>query len=134
MVPKSHWLLHLPSVLSRFSKLLNCFCLERKHRVAKRYATDLTKTKSGSQSSLLKEVTNHHFGQLQQPDSLSFDVGLVDPKAPSRALKLMFKPQLSMTSIRSDGAMKQDSAQWLHVRRVMWFSSRLQIMVASRLA
>ena len=76
--------------------MLNCFCLERKHRVAKRYATDLTKTKSGSQSSLLKEVTNHHFGQLQQPDCLSFDVGLVDPNAPSRALKLMFKSQLSI--------------------------------------
>jgi hypothetical protein len=96
MVPKFHWLLHLPGVLSRFLKLLNCFCLERKHRVAKRYATDLTKTKAGSQASLLKEVVNHHFGQLHQPECLSFDVGLVNPKAPSRRLKLMFKSQLSI--------------------------------------
>ena len=64
--------------------------------MAKRYATDLTKTKAGSQASLLKEVNRHHFGQLHQPECLSFDVGLVNPKAPCRRLKLMFKSQLSI--------------------------------------
>ena len=96
MVPKFHWLLHLPSVLRRFGSLLNCFCLERKHRVAKRYATDLTKTKGNNQSSLLKEVTSHHFGQLSNPGCFSFGVGLVDPKAPSKAMKRMLLSELSI--------------------------------------
>ena len=40
MTTKFHWLLHFHHQLegSRFKKFLNCFCLERKHRVPKRYA------------------------------------------------------------------------------------------------
>ena len=96
MVPKFHWLLHLPGVLSRFSNLLNCFCLERKHRVAKRYATELTNPKASRQASLLKEVTCHHFGQLSNHDCFSFGVGLVSPKAPSRRMKGMLKSEMSI--------------------------------------
>jgi len=90
MTPKFHWLLHLPSVLRRFMKLLSCFCLERKHRVAKRYATELANTSSRTASSLLQEVVSHHFVQLNHPDSFSFGVGLVGAKAPSTAMKKVF--------------------------------------------
>ena len=42
-IPKFHWLLHFREQL-----LLNCFCLERKHRVPKRYAGDLENTSKTS--------------------------------------------------------------------------------------
>ena len=37
MIPKFHWILHYHR-----QQLLNCFCLERKHRAPKRYAGDIT--------------------------------------------------------------------------------------------
>ena len=40
LIPKVHWLLHLPAQMLRNNgKLLNCFCLERKHRTAKAHAS-----------------------------------------------------------------------------------------------
>ena len=92
--PKFHWLLHLPSVLRKFSRLLNCFCLERKHRVPKRYATELTNT--SSRTALLMEVTSHHLGQLSEPDSFRFSVGLVGARAPSKATKQSLARNLSI--------------------------------------
>jgi len=56
--------------------------LERKHRVPKRYATELTNTSSKNGAALLMEVTSHHFGQLRE-DGFSFEVGLIGGKAPS---------------------------------------------------
>ena len=44
LTPKCHWLLHLPDALRRFGRLLGCFVLERKHRMPKRYATELQNT------------------------------------------------------------------------------------------
>jgi hypothetical protein len=61
MTPKAHWLLHVPSQLRRFGRLLNCFCLERKHRVPKRYATELKNIAHCAAASLLKESICHHF-------------------------------------------------------------------------
>ncbi len=61
MTPKAHWLLHLPAQLRRFGRLLNCFCLERKHRVPKRYATELKNIAHCAAASLLKESICHPF-------------------------------------------------------------------------
>ena len=44
MMPKFHWLVHLPTHLERFSCLPTCWVHERKHRVAKRYASDIKNT------------------------------------------------------------------------------------------
>lgn len=51
MVPKFHWMLHFWRQLKRFQKMLACFCLERKHRVPKRYASELT--------NISKKTANH---------------------------------------------------------------------------
>ena len=77
MVPKFHWLLHLHKQLKLNGKLLNCFCLERKHRVAKRYAGELSNISKQNSRSLLMEVTSHHLGQLNHPHCFDFGVGLV---------------------------------------------------------
>jgi hypothetical protein len=85
MTPKFHWLLHFASLLFRYPFLLMCFCLERKHRVAKRYAGELTNPSITSSESVLKEVVSHHFGQLKSPTSFDYSAGLVGPRAISKA-------------------------------------------------
>jgi hypothetical protein len=77
MTPKFHWLLHFAKILARFGVLLNCFVLERKHRLPKRYATDLANTSRHPSVGLLSEVVNHHLSQLDDPEAFSFHVGLV---------------------------------------------------------
>ena len=90
--PKFHWLLHLPECLLRFGLLLNCFVLERKHRTAKRYATDITNTSKNPSKSLLAEVLCHQFGMLLDPQAFNFEVGLVGGrKAPKAARKLILE-------------------------------------------
>ena len=91
MTPKFHWLLHMHRYIgkwgTRFLGLLNCFCLERKHRVPKRYATDLTNTSNHQSKSLLMEVTSHHIGQLRSTSACDFSIGLIDPKKPSKRIR-----------------------------------------------
>ena len=90
MIPKFHRLLNFPAQLSatKFGKLLNCFCLERKHRVAKRYAEQITNTSGKTAASLIMEVTCHNLGQLSNNSAVfSFTVGLVDGKPPSKAAR-----------------------------------------------
>ena len=96
MTPKFHWLLHFPDILKRMRALLMCFCLERKHRMPKRYATDLTNVTKGSGASLLKEVTSHHFGQLSQPNAFNFAIGLVNGRSPSKAMKVVLARELGV--------------------------------------
>ena len=80
-IPKFHWLLHFHQQL-----LLNCFCLERKHRVPKRYAGDLKNTSRDASKSLLMEVICHHLGQLADSNTLNFKVGLVNGHACTKKL------------------------------------------------
>ena len=90
LTPKCHWLLHLPETLGRFGRLLNCFCLERKHRWAKRYATDLQNTSGRASTSLLSEVVCHQMASLTAPGSFMFDIGLVDGRAaPKKTRRLV---------------------------------------------
>ena len=96
MSPKFHWLLHLPGVLRKNGKLLNCFCLERKHRTPKRYATELANTSYRTKASLLMEVTSHHFSQLNEDSAFCFSVGLVDQRPPSKTMKTLLKNTLAI--------------------------------------
>jgi hypothetical protein len=96
MTPKFHWLLHFTRMLVRFKCLLMCFCLERKHRVAKRYATELTNISKNSSASLLMEVTSHHFSQLEAPASFDFSVGLIDAKKLTKAAQRALARELTL--------------------------------------
>ena len=75
LTPKCHWLLHLPKALRRFGRLLNCFVLERKHKMPKRYATDLQNTSRAPTISLLSEVVCHNLAALAAQD-FNFDIAL----------------------------------------------------------
>ena len=90
-IPKFHWLLHFHQQF-----MLNCFCLERKHRVPKRYAGDLTNTSRRPSRSLLMEITSHHLAQLSDKDTLNFKIGLVNGKACTNKLKKSILDMLDM--------------------------------------
>ena len=64
MTPKFHWMLHFGDHLRKHSWLLNCFVLERKHRVAKRYATEMKNKGKTANSSLIMEITSHHLAAI----------------------------------------------------------------------
>ena len=96
MTPKFHWMLHFWRQLLNSKKMLSCFCLERKHRVPKRYATEIKNISKGSSKSLLMEVVSHHLGQLRKPDAFSFEVGLVGGSIASKRIKQLLSDELEL--------------------------------------
>ena len=52
----------------------------------RRYATAVQNTQ-GFEHSVLTDVTCHHIAALQIPEALSFELGLVNPRRPSPAIK-----------------------------------------------
>ena len=101
MVPKFHWMLHFWKGLARFKHLLNCFCLERKHKVPKRYATDIANISKKASESLLMEVTSHHLHQIDEPDAFDFSIGLVRGSKGSRRTTSLLVHELELDA---DGA------------------------------
>ena len=88
MQPKFHKLLHFIFELTAFGSLPNCFVLERKHRVAKRFASSNTATNRNYSAACLREVTAHHLANLQRDESVHFveDACLIEPKQPAKKL------------------------------------------------
>jgi len=86
LTPKSHWMLHYPEVLQKMGRLFNCFCLERKHRVPKRYAEGITNISKHASMSILKEVVCHQLASAKKPGAFGFSIGLIGGRpAPKRA-------------------------------------------------
>ena len=96
LTPKFHWLLHLAGVLHKRGMLLNCFCLERKHRTPKRYATELANTSAATAKTLIMEVTSHHFGQLNDDAAFCFALGLINPRPPSKKMIRLLHSELNI--------------------------------------
>ena len=81
--PKFHWTLHFGDCLRRNGFLISCWTLERKHKVPKRYGSEI-RNLSMYDKGLLQEVTCHHMGQLSDPNTFAFDTtGLVQPRSAS---------------------------------------------------
>ncbi len=80
MIPKMHWLLHLPAQFERWGTLFACFVNERFHKFPKQYATEIQNTSNDAGRSLLKEVVCHCMANVSAPGALNFDVHLVHPR------------------------------------------------------
>ena len=104
MTPKFHWLLHIPNQLRMFGFLMACFCLERKHRVPKRYATDVTHPSQNSSKTLLMETSSHHLGQLIAPNAFNFSLGLVNGSRPSKRILQVISNALEIDQDGGDAA------------------------------
>ena len=91
LIPKFHWLLHMPETLQRYGKLLNCFALERKHKVAKRHAGETTARSKRTSTYLLSEVICDHFASLEA-HGFNYDPSLVRGyAAPKKTRSLLLK-------------------------------------------
>jgi len=88
--PKFHWLVHLPRHLEQFGCLPTCWVHERKHRMVKRYASDICNT-TVYEKSILGQVTSHHLSALGAPSTFSTKIGLIEPTraAPPRMRALI---------------------------------------------
>ena len=67
--------------------LANCFCLERRHRIAKRYANELKNISRATSDSLLMEVACHHVSSLEDDGSCNFAIGLRNKTVASKKIK-----------------------------------------------
>ena len=85
MTPKFHWLHHYADHLRRWGLLPTCWAHERKHRMAKRYATDITNRRSYSKS-VLSEIISHQLTSIAEPETLDKSVRLLDPIAARKQL------------------------------------------------
>ena len=87
LTPKLHWLLHFAKTFEVFGVLIACFVTERYHRNPKRYATELQNKSKNASACLLKEVTCHSLARLEVPTALTFNVCLIGPRKPTKAVK-----------------------------------------------
>lgn len=86
LTPKLHWMLHYSEALQKNKRLFNCFCLERKHRTAKRYAEMVTNITKHSSKNILQEILCHQLSRCKESYTFCFDVGLISGRpAPPRA-------------------------------------------------
>jgi hypothetical protein len=88
MKPKFHWLLHLVG-------WLNCFTCERKHKSARRYASDKKNT-TAYELSVLGDCTCEHLSILERPDFGRCTVGLVAPRQASPNAIAYLRTELGM--------------------------------------
>ena len=65
--PKFHWILHMGKHLSKWSMLPSTWVRERKHKIAKQYAS-LQRNTTGYDRSILLECLGHCQSELQQPN------------------------------------------------------------------
>ena len=97
MTPKFHWMLHFGDHYRRLAMLLNCFVLERRHRTAKRYATDLKNISKDANSSLMMDVTSHHIATLKSPSVFHYEPGLIDGSTPSKSVSSLIAGMLELS-------------------------------------
>jgi hypothetical protein len=95
MIPKFHWLIHLPRHLARFGCLPTCWVHERKHRMVKRYATDIQNTRVYERS-VVGEVTCHYLADIAHTTVFDFGVGLVTPKPAPRQIHAFMEQALEL--------------------------------------
>ena len=78
VIPKFHWCVHFPHHLSRWKVLPTCWAHERKHKIAKRYASEIRNTGTYS-ASVLSEILAHQLHNVAEPDALDLSIKLVNP-------------------------------------------------------
>jgi hypothetical protein len=85
MHPKFHALLHLPEELGRCGFLLTCWVHERKHKVAKEFATFMRNTQAFERG-VVSEAVCKQLANLRQPWAFKRTAGLVSPSLCSTRL------------------------------------------------
>ena len=91
MGPKWHWMVHYSEHLQRWGCLLTCWAHERKHKVVKRYATQINNSRAYEQS-VLSEVISHYLNDLRSPGHFRKTAYLEEPhKANAKLLSFLIR-------------------------------------------
>ena len=86
--PKFHWLIHLAVELQQFGMLFTCWVHERKHKMVKRYLTNMRNTRS-QETSILAEITCQHLHDLSPATVFDLTIGLRPPLSPCKDSTLL---------------------------------------------
>ena len=101
---KFHQLLHFPRWVDQFGYLPTCWTLERKHKVPKKWITNLLNTSARFDRSAFRDVTASHLSKTGD-DSLSAVPGLVPPvKGPSPEVLQLLAESFGKMEFRAAGA------------------------------
>ena len=82
--PKLHWSRHFPSFIQRWGTLPNGFCLERKHRLPKRFANQFKAANASYERTVLREVTTTQLASLGEAGRFGCDAALLDARVPPK--------------------------------------------------
>ena len=85
MATKFHWLLHFAREFERFGCMVSCFVHERRHKVVKRYASQILNT-TVYEESVLSEMVCHHLADLGRDDCFIDTVCLDNAHAASERM------------------------------------------------
>ena len=84
---KFHWLLHIPSHMSKLNFLISCWVHERKHRIIKRYSEGIQNTlRLRYEKSVLVQVVAHDLALLLEQDYFGMHARLKTCKSSKKAL------------------------------------------------
>ena len=91
MPPKFHQMVHFVFFIANLGWFPNCWVLERKHKIPKRFAGmnfDVRGKNIAYSASVLREVTCRHISQLRRPDSVHFveEACLIAPRKASKRI------------------------------------------------
>eukprot|EP00933_Yihiella_yeosuensis_P004919 TRINITY_DN109326_c0_g1_i1.p1 TRINITY_DN109326_c0_g1~~TRINITY_DN109326_c0_g1_i1.p1 ORF type:complete len:703 (-),score=112.07 TRINITY_DN109326_c0_g1_i1:23-2131(-) len=98
MHPKFHWINHFSDTLSRHLCLINCFVAERKHKVCKRYSTDIRNTVS-YEMSVTTQVLCHDLSVLREHGIFDFSVRLCAEQELSAKMKHFIAEQFGFVNL-----------------------------------
>lgn len=104
-VPKNHMSLHLPEFLARHGRLLSCFVHERKHKLVKRFANNMSDTSKSFEATVIRETLAAQFLAMQ--DELpQGDVHLIGKKRCTKAMASLIQDVFG----KSDGVFQAQAA------------------------
>ena len=95
MIPKFHWMIHYAFHLARFDCLPTCWVHERKHKVIKRYGTDIENLSTYSRS-VISEATSHQLESLRRDCALDLGFGFDVKREAPRRLALPLRSALGL--------------------------------------
>ena len=86
MTKKLHWMLHFGDHLERFNMLPACWSMERKHKLANRFANPQNNT-TNFERSILQEMLSHNLAAVAEPGLFDTSLSLLSPRPASQKLK-----------------------------------------------
>ena len=116
MTPKFHYSLHFPSFIRKHGWIANCFVLERKHKLPKRFENNMCTGHASLERSALREVTKWHISTLVHgPGHFARGAGLVDPR--------VAKPQFANVLQHIAGLQHAEACQTAQTARISEWES-----------